>query len=209
MTAASRGSGASPTNLDARSLTVQTIKAEVQGSEPMIDQERKISSLFTFRNVACTAAVVLALVVIPVGVASAQDATGTVVCEQIPDYTVGDPTLHEFQTVTYPVQFYWNNMVLDRWGTGKDVQYQGEMGLLQISKKLTSFTFTIYFYAMSDPNNLDTFEQLYSETGLWTVRVGKDNSMTITGESFAISDTISQTVAAECKWTLEGTYPGS
>lgn len=172
----------------------------------MNEQARPVASLNTRPYFVCSVLLALACILVPVGTAYAQDASGSVVCEQVSDWTIGDITLHTLETVSYPVDMYLaGNTVIGRWGSGLDMQYHGAFGVMQTSKKAT--TYMVYFYSMSDPDNPATFEDLYSETGLWTIRVGKDNSMTITGKSFSVVDTTGFTVAGECNWTLKGTFP--
>lgn len=131
------------------------------------------------------------------GVAYAQsvvpDATGTVTCLQV-------DTMMEVTTVTYPVDWYFGtSLVANRWGTGQDEDYEIGYGFMATSKRFT--TYTMYFFARFTPG----FESDYSETGVWELRVGKDNAATVTGKSYIVRDVIGERYAGECTWALKGT----
>jgi hypothetical protein len=126
--------------------------------------------------------------------------TGVVTCKV--DYPDGTSA-----NIHYPVELFGLNVV-GRWGTGKDVKYDG-FGSASSPNK-----FTLYLYAMTDPNNPDTFEQLYSETGKLDVKVDKKGNIKMDGKSFAVLDFnwgppayIRDALGAECDWKLEGTVP--
>ena len=145
------------------------------------------------------------LLVLPAASSYAQNATGFVSCEQS---GWGDSSVtYTLETIVYPISLSVDNfLVADRWGTGvKDVQYGSVLGAYETTKKGTNYN--VYIYSMSDPDNPVTFEQLYSETGKLLIRVTKGTAMSITGKSFAVTDTGGLRVVAECTWTLTGTLP--
>ena len=130
------------------------------------------------------------------------DATGVVTCKV--DYADGTSA-----NVHYPVEFsLLDGTVVGRWGAGKDVGYD---------ERAVGYTpgggnFTLYVYSISDPNNPATFEKLYSETGSLDIKVDKKGKMKIDGKSFAVMDFSWVagewlSLAAECDWKLDGTFP--
>jgi hypothetical protein len=143
--------------------------------------------------------------VLPTASAYAQVATGFVSCDQINDW--GDSSVtYAIDTVVYPVTLDLNSfLIANRWGDGlnKDVQYEAAFGTFDTTKKYT--TYNVYIFSVSDPAQPATFEQLYSETGKLMIRVARDNSMSITGKTFAVTDRASLRVLADCTWTLKGT----
>lgn len=166
-------------------------------------------SLFTTLNRVCFLCVGLLAVfgiAMPTGTLRAQespDATGYVTCDVVSDWS-GDPTTNTIETVIYPVELPNLDLavVTDRWGPGKDLDYTIQPGVIDVSKKST--VVTMFFYEVSDPL---VYEDLYSETGMWEIRVGKDNKMSITGNSYAVIDRGDVRLLAKCSWSLAGTFP--
>jgi hypothetical protein len=135
-------------------------------------------------------------ILITTGTAYAQtapDASGTVSCVQV------DSTAN-VSTATYTVDWYYGTaLVASRWGSGLDQVYDWGFGYIETSKRFT--TYTMNFYSMST----DNFENFYSETGEWVMRVGKDNAVTVTGKSFIVHDLGTARYSGECTWNLKGT----
>ncbi|HET9652314.1 MAG TPA: hypothetical protein VFP36_08985 [Usitatibacter sp.] len=145
----------------------------------------------------------------PMSAANAQalepDATGTIVCK----VAVWDGTN---ATVQYPVEVFWSTTtVVGRWGTGRDVGYQGFTNL-DLTVALPR-SYTVYLYKAVDPNNLDTYEQTYAEAVSLDIRVDKQGVATMSGKSIGFVDypfgdagPIGWT-ASECTWKLSGRSP--
>lgn len=143
------------------------------------------------------------------------DGTGTVSCDVlIPTMPTNPDNPFEYTTenVTYEVELY-GSTVVGRWGPGKDVHYEARYFM----NSLPMSNFTEYFYAMMDPNDPDTYEELYSETGKWDVRVNlKKNSWTLRGGSYAAIDREFEVSPGEwewleqyaaCSWRMSGYIP--
>jgi hypothetical protein len=154
------------------------------------------------------AAALATSILVAVPAAYAADATGTVTCKLM---VHDESDLVTYQTVAYPVELYWDGLVVDRWGTGRNIFY-AYSGDFANSLSGGSRSFSLYIAKATDPENTATFERLYAEAGKIDVRVDKQRGVTLTGRSYVVMDDnfgsgswITQD--AECTWKMTGALP--
>ncbi len=135
--------------------------------------------------------------------ASGQEGSGTVACK----VTYSDGTGANIQ---YPVELAFPKVgltLVGRWGLGNDVTYEGQVTAHNSSGRQATF----YLYSLSDPNNPDTPNQLYSETAKLDFSVNKDGKFHLTGKSLVVMDFSFASdhleLGAECTWKLSGSVP--